>query len=252
MTSRALAAEALAEKQWEAGHREGVERQKALHVSRARKKEDGARREAEEAYERGRAQAAAEGAAALQREQAHRRLLLHRAEEARVAQAALERKLAAEVARATAAEGETRKLDERLRATRSGMRKLEGELGTERAARAEELQHFREMEEALGVACNEYSALATAAAVSAARGGVGAAGRGMAPAPAGFHGHGGFMSAPMRAAAAAVAASPERHPPNDEEEMPPQPAAAALPGASPESEERPRCQAPQRVLTPVE
>jgi len=142
------------------------------------------------------------------------------------------------------------------------MRKLEGELGTERAARAEELQHFREMEEALGVACNEYSALATAAAVSAARGGVGAAGPGRVI--GGAPGHGGFMSAPVRAAAAAVAASPERHPPAEDDEeppspkapvptqLPPQPAAAALPGASPESEERPRCQAPQRVLTPVE
>ena len=39
---------------------------------------------------------------------------------ARVAQAALERKLAAEVARATAAEGETRKLDERLPPTLRG------------------------------------------------------------------------------------------------------------------------------------
>ena len=52
--------EALAEKQWEAGHREGVERQKALHVSRARKKEalEKLRREVagleEAAVERGR------------------------------------------------------------------------------------------------------------------------------------------------------------------------------------------------------
>ena len=51
-------------------------------------------------------------------------------------------------------------LEARLKGVRSQKQSLSGELNASRAAHAADLQHFDSMENALGVACAEYSSLA--------------------------------------------------------------------------------------------
>lgn len=100
------------------------------------------------------------------REEAERRLLLRRAEEARTQQRRTQSALEEErQARETAAERSER-LEERLKANRSHKEALAVELHAQRAAHSADLDHFEQMESALGRACSEFSSLAQRHAVT--------------------------------------------------------------------------------------
>ena len=94
---RADRAEAAAARQWQAGFEEGMARHKLEHRGAMRAQRERAQEEAREAFELGRQQHASDQSAALLREQAHRRLLLHRAEEARAELGALQQRLQREL-----------------------------------------------------------------------------------------------------------------------------------------------------------
>ena len=145
---------------WEAGYEEGVKQQQREAKGRMLRARQQAQSTAQAAFERGKKESAAQQAARITREQAERRLLLHRAEGARQQQQALARKLEAE--RQARVEAQTREqaLEARLKGVRSQKQSLNGELNASRAAHAADLQHFDSMENALGVACAEYSSLA--------------------------------------------------------------------------------------------
>ena len=145
---------------WQSGYEEGVNQRQAETKARLRRVQEQGRQKAEEAFERGKAHSAKDNEARLLREQAERRLLLHRAEEARVNQRALNSKLEKErQARSEAAEANS-KLKQRLSTVRHQKESLAGALDATKAAHTADLDHFEQMETALGMACAEYSSLA--------------------------------------------------------------------------------------------
>lgn len=154
-------AEAWLATHWEAGYEEGVKQQQRESKGRMLRARQEAQSTAQAAFERGKKESAAQQAARVTREQAERRLLLHRAEEARQQQQMLTRKLEAERQARADAEAREQALEARLKGVRSQKQSLSGELNASRAAHAADLQHFDSMESALGVACAEYSSLVT-------------------------------------------------------------------------------------------
>lgn len=153
-------AEAHMATHWEAGYEEGVKQQQKEARGRLLRARQQATTSAKEAFERGKKESAAQQAARITREQAERRLLLHRAEEARQQQQALARQLESERQAREQAQAREAALDARLKGVRSQKQSLAGELDVSRAAHAADLEHFDQMESALGVACAEFSSLA--------------------------------------------------------------------------------------------
>lgn len=153
-------AEALLAAHWDAGYEEGVRQQEAEVKGRLRRAQQQSKQKEAEAFARGKSEHAQQTQARLLREQAERRLLAHRADEARKQQTTLASALDDErEQRGKAAERST-KLEERLRGVRHEKDALAVELEATRAAHNADLDHFEQMESALGLACAEYSALA--------------------------------------------------------------------------------------------
>lgn len=157
---RTVEAEAWVATQWQAGFEQGVEQQRNEVRGKLRRAQQQAEQKVTDAFERGRQQSSVESGGRLLREQAQRRLLLHRAEEARVQQKQLERALAEERQAREAAEGRTVSLSERLRGVRREKEIVQRDLQATSAAHAADLEHFDDMEKALGLATAEYSSLA--------------------------------------------------------------------------------------------
>ena len=153
-------AEAWLATHWEAGFEEGQKQQQKEARSKMQRARQQATAKVSEAFEKGKQQSAAAQSSRITREQAERRLLLHRAEEARTQQQHLAKELEGERQARQTAEGRSAALDERLKGVRSHKNSLQEELQTSRAAHKADLQHFDQMESALGVACAEYSSLA--------------------------------------------------------------------------------------------
>jgi len=163
---RNLEAEALLSAHWEAGYDEGKQQQQAEVKAKLRRAQQQARQQASEAFEHGKRTHAEETQSRRAREEAERRLLLRRAEEARTQQRRTQSALEEErQARETAAERSER-LEERLKANRSHKEALAVELHAQRAAHSADLDHFEQMESALGRACSEFSSLAQRHAVT--------------------------------------------------------------------------------------
>ncbi len=161
-TERRVQAEAWTETHWQSGYEEGVAQQRAELRARLSRAKVAAETKSREAFEHGRQAAAAEATSRLLREQAERRLLLHQAEEARLQQNELKSKLKQERTAREQATDRSSAVEQRLNAVRHHKGKVESELNAARAAHAADLDHFEEMESALGMACNEYTALASA------------------------------------------------------------------------------------------
>ena len=157
---RNVEAEAWIATTWQTGFDEGVQQQRNEVRGKLRRAQQQAEARAADAFERGRQHSSAEAGGRLLREQAERRLLLHRAEEARLQQRSLAKALEDERQAREVAEGRSVKLSERLRGVRHEKQSLDGDLSAARAAHAADLEHFGQMESALGLACAEYSSLA--------------------------------------------------------------------------------------------
>ena len=174
---------------WQAGYEQGASQQQRDVKGKVRRAQQRNEAHVSEAFERGRAESAKAASAQLLREQAERRLLLHRAEEVRLQQRTATRRLEGERQAREAAEARTESLQERLRGVRSHKQSLSSELDAARAAHAADLDHFDDMEHALGYACAEYSSLAARharacsppRATAASRAGGGADGFGSSP-----------------------------------------------------------------------
>ena len=164
-------AEEMKAEAFQAGFNDGLAQQQAEHASRLRRVQQVAKSKAERAFEHGREHAANEQSNALLREQAHRRLLLHRAEEQRQQQAALKGRLQREQRARSEAQEKREEYESRLHSVRWAKGALEGELLATRTAHAQDLRHFQEMEQALGVAVSEYATLATERARAKVSGG---------------------------------------------------------------------------------
>jgi hypothetical protein len=87
--------------------------------------------------------------------------LLHRAEESRLERVELQRQLERHHAISSAAHMSKSALSDRLRGVRNERESLAGALRATRAAHAQDLEHFRDMEAALGVACSNFAALSS-------------------------------------------------------------------------------------------
>lgn len=159
-TQRNAEAEAWLATHWEAGFEEGQKQQQKEARGKMQRAQQQATARASAAFEKGKQQSAAAHTSRITREQAERRLLLHRAEEARQQQQHLAKELQGEKQARQTAEARQIALDERLKGVRSHKKTLQEELETSRAAHKADLQHFDQMESALGVACAEYSSLA--------------------------------------------------------------------------------------------
>lgn len=153
-------AEAWLASHWEAGYEEGIKQQQREVKTKLHRAKERAASAAATAFQEGKAESSAAQSARITREQAERRLLLHRAEEARQQQQALAKRLGEERKQRQTAEGRSAALDARLRGVRSQKEALRDELSASRAAHAADLEHFDQMENALGLACAEYSSLA--------------------------------------------------------------------------------------------
>lgn len=140
---------------------EAVLKQRNTHTQQLRRTAAQADEAAKAAFERGKQKSEAELSGVLLREQAERRLLLHRAEEARSQQLQAEAALEQERRGRTAAERLHTDAEQRLRSVRWHKGSLEGQLNAAHAAHAQDLSHFEEMESALGVATAEYATLAS-------------------------------------------------------------------------------------------
>ena len=157
---------------WQAGYEEGVAQQKKEMRQKLLQVKTKASQEQAQAFERGQAVSNAAASTKSQREEAERRLLLKRAEEARTQQKQLARQLESERVAREAVEGKARTAQARLAGMRHEKASLANELKTARAAHTADLEHFDQMENALGLACAEYSSLAAkhARAISPPRG----------------------------------------------------------------------------------
>lgn len=140
---RAEEAERLAGHQFQRGFDEAAAKLQKQNESGMRLAQERAQETAQQAFEFGRTQRASEESAALLREQAQRRLLLHRAEESRLQQKELERQLKAREAASAAAERSQRALSERLRGVRSDKNALADQLRATRTAHEHDLLHFQ-------------------------------------------------------------------------------------------------------------
>lgn len=158
---RATEAERLAAVQYERGRADARAVLQKQQSSTLQKVQYDAQQATQRAFEVGRAQRAAEDAAALLREQAQRRLLLHRAEESRLQQQELQRQLERQQAISAAAEKSKDALFSRLRGVRNQKSQLADVLRATQMAHAQDLEHFQDMEAALEVACFEHAALAS-------------------------------------------------------------------------------------------
>mmetsp|Transcript_36051 Transcript_36051/g.75838 ORF Transcript_36051/g.75838 Transcript_36051/m.75838 type:complete len:352 (-) Transcript_36051:286-1341(-) len=151
-----------AAQQYRTGYEQATREQQLQASHMLRRLAERAEKSAREAFELGKGQRTAELSALLQREQAHRRLLLHRAEEARQQQMLLEGQLALEKGAREQAQGKQAVLEERLKGVRGAKQALGNQLAAARSAHAYDLGHFQEMEEALQVACYQFVSLASA------------------------------------------------------------------------------------------
>ena len=188
-------AEAWLATHWQAGYEEGVAQQKREVQGKLRRVQEKAHAQASAAFERGREEVAAQAASRASREEAERALLLHRAEAARKEQKTLAQQLEAERVAREAAEGKARHVSARLAGVRHQKASLASELHSSRAAHSADLHHFDQMENALGLACAEYSSLAVRHAQCATAPAIGVAG-GAGP--------GGGPSSPPRASSSAA------------------------------------------------
>ena len=157
---RNVEAEALLATHWEEGYEEGQKQQQTEVRARLRRANEQAKQKVEEAFEKGKQANAQATSSRLLREQAERRVLLRRAEEARLQQRNLRHALAEERQARGAASERSSKLEQRLRSVRHHKAALADELEATREAHSTDLRHFEQMENALGVACAEYSSLA--------------------------------------------------------------------------------------------
>ena len=153
-------AEAWLATHWQAGYEQGVAQQKKEGQGKLRRAHEKAEEQVSVAFVRGREESEREESSKSMREEAERQLLLHRAEEARKQQKALARQLEAERLARETAEGRTRQVSARLAGVRHEKTSLATELHSSREAHSADLQHFDQMENALGLACAEYSSLA--------------------------------------------------------------------------------------------
>ncbi|KAL1495493.1 hypothetical protein AB1Y20_016858 [Prymnesium parvum] len=153
--------EELKAQAFQAGFDDGMAQQQAEHSSELRRLQLSAKSQAEQAFDEGKRRASADLAATLMREQAQRRLLLHRADEQREQRTSLEGQLLREQRARTEAQEKRQEYESRLHSVRRAKGMVEGELLATRTAHAQDLQHFKEMEQALGVAVNEFASLAT-------------------------------------------------------------------------------------------
>jgi hypothetical protein len=156
----AAESEAWLASHWQAGFEEGVAQQRNEARSKLRRAQQQAQQSVAEAFDKGKQQASDESSSRLLREQAERRLLLHRAEEARVQQRKLAKALEDERMARERAQERSAALQGRLRSVRHEKESIAGELSVTRAAHVADLKHFDQMEDALGLACAEYSSLA--------------------------------------------------------------------------------------------
>lgn len=163
---RITEAEHLAVLQYRRGYDDATELLGKRQNSALRRERDRAQETTQQAFESGRAQRASEEAAALIREQAQRRLLLHRAEESRLERVELQRQLEHHHAISSAALKSKSALSDRLRGVRNERESLAGALRATRAAHAQDLEHFQDMEAALEVACSEFAALSSRSVVA--------------------------------------------------------------------------------------
>ena len=108
-------AEALLATHWDAGYEEGVKQQRAEVQARLRQGQRQSKQREEEAYARGKKEHAESTQARLLREQAERRLLAHRADEARQEQKQLVSALDGERQKRDATAVRNVKLEQRLR-----------------------------------------------------------------------------------------------------------------------------------------
>ena len=157
---RNLEAEALLAAHWEAGFEEGRQQQDTEARARLRRAKETAKHRVAEAYEHGKRAHAAEASTRRMRDEAERRVLLKRADEARQRERDLASALAEEQQAHGAAAARTTRLETRLQSVRSHKATLASELEATRAAHSADLDHFEQMESALGRACSEYSSLA--------------------------------------------------------------------------------------------
>ena len=157
---RNIEAEALLATHWDAGYEEGVKQQRAEVQARLRQGQRQSKQREEEAYARGKKEHAESTQARLLREQAERRLLAHRADEARQEQKQLVSALDGERQKRDATAVRNVKLEQRLRGVRQQKDALTSELEATRAAHNADIGHFEQMESALDLACAEYSSLA--------------------------------------------------------------------------------------------
>jgi chromosome segregation ATPase len=158
---RAAEAERLAVLQYRLSYDDATELLGRRQSSTLRRERERAQETTLQAFEFGRAQRASEESGALLREQAQRRLLLHRAEESRLERVALQRKLEHHQAISSAAIQSKSALSDRFRGVRNERESLAGALRATRAAHAQDLEHFQDMEAALDVACSKYAALSS-------------------------------------------------------------------------------------------
>lgn len=86
-------AEVMKAEAFQAGFNDGMEQHQAEHASRLRQMRQSCEHQSEQAFHQGRQQAANEQSATQLREQAHRELLWHRAEEQRQKRSSLEQRL---------------------------------------------------------------------------------------------------------------------------------------------------------------
>ena len=157
---RNLEAEALLAAHWEAGYEEGKAQLETEARARLRRAQEHAKQKAEEAFEHGKRVHANEVMSHRQRDEAERRVLLRRADEAKEREEKVQMVLESErQAREEAAE-RALKLEERLQSVRTHKAALASELEATRAAHSADPDHFEQMENALGRACTEYSSLA--------------------------------------------------------------------------------------------
>eukprot|EP00966_Prymnesium_polylepis_P318613 7359320-Prymnesium_polylepis.1 len=130
-------AESSKQDAFQQGFDDGLAQRQTEHASRLRKVQTASKSQAAQAFESGRLEASNEQAAALLREQAHRRLLLHRAEEQRQQKAALTSRLARERRARADAQEKREEFEVRLQATRWAKGAVEGELQATRTAHAQ-------------------------------------------------------------------------------------------------------------------
>ena len=122
---------------WQAGYDEGKAQREAEHKSRMRQAQQNSKASEQSAFDQGRQQGSADQAAVLLREQAQRRLLLHRAEEAKLQHGTLESQLGRERRARSAAQGRLEEVEQRLSSVRWHKGALEGELLATRTAHAQ-------------------------------------------------------------------------------------------------------------------